>query len=141
MLNLGLRWLIVLLASAGCAAAVAAQTLRWASRGDVQTLDPHGLLGTATINFNALIYETLVTHDRNQELGPSLATGWTIVDDTTWRFTLRRGVEFHDGTPFSADDVVFSIERAQQRTSQFAVFAKMLGRPLRIDDHTVELRL
>jgi peptide/nickel transport system substrate-binding protein len=62
------------------------------------------------------------------------------VQPTLWRFNLRRGVRFHDGTPFTASDVVFSIERAQQPTSKFASYALPLGKVTRIDDHTIELR-
>ena len=117
-----------------------AKTLRWASRGDVQTMDPYSQNEGLTNNFSNLIHDILVERDRNMAIGPRLATSWTTVNDTTWRFNLRRGVKFHDGSPFSADDVVFSIERAQQPTSQLAQYARALGKAVKIDDYTVELR-
>ncbi len=117
-----------------------AKTLRWASRGDIQTMDPYSQNEGMTTNFANLIHDLLVERDRNMKIVPSLATSWTVVNDTTWRFTLRKGVKFHDGSPFNADDAVFSIERAQQPTSQLAQYARALGKPSRIDDYTIELK-
>ena len=117
-----------------------AKTLRWATRGDIQTMDPYSQNELLTSNFSVLIYDALVERQRDSSIGPRLATSWTTVNDTTWRFNLRHGVKFHDGRPFTADDVVFSIERAQMPTSQIAQYALALGKPVRIDDYTVELR-
>ena len=116
-----------------------AKTLRWATRGDVQTMDPYSQNEGLTNNFANMIHDLLVEQDRNGVIGPRLATSWTIVNETTWRFNLRRGVKFHDGAPFSADDVVFSIERAQMPTSQLAQYARALGKVTKIDDYTIEL--
>ncbi len=116
------------------------KTLRWATRGDVQTMDPYSQNEGLTNNVANLIHDVLVEYDRDSVIGPRLATSWTIVDDTTWRFTLRKGVKFHDGSAFTADDVVFSIERAQTPPSQIAQYAKALGKAVKVDDYTVELR-
>ncbi len=121
-------------------ATVEARTLRWATRGDVLTMDVHASDESVSANFANLIHDTLVDRDRTMALVPRLATSWTIVDDTTWRFRLREGVRFHDGTPFTADDVVFSIVRAQHPGSAYAQYARALGRATRLDDHTVELK-
>jgi peptide/nickel transport system substrate-binding protein len=118
-----------------------AATLRWAARGDTQSMDPFAANEGVTNNINLLVFDTLVERNRQQGVSPSLATGWTVVNPLTWRFTLRRNVTFHDGTPLTADDVVFSIERSQQPTSQVAVYTRRLGKAVRIDDHTIELRL
>ena len=59
------------------------------------------------------VYEALLDIDSNLKIVPQLALAWKILDPTHWEFELRQGVRFHDGTPFTADDVVFSIERAQ----------------------------
>ena len=126
--------------AASIAAPAAAATLRWATRGDVQTMDPYSQNEGLTNNFANLIHDLLVERDRNSVIGPRLATSWQIVDARTWRFALRRGVRFHDGSPFTADDVVFSIERAQTPPSQLAQYARALGRAVKIDDYTVELR-
>ena len=116
-----------------------AKTLRWASRGDVQTMDPYSQNEGMTNNFANLIHDLLVERDRQMNIVPRLATSWTVINDTTWRFDLRHDVRFHDGSPFTADDVVFSIERAQQPTSQLAQYARALGKAIKIDDYTIEL--
>jgi peptide/nickel transport system substrate-binding protein len=126
-----------------CALAVAAPgtgaaTLRWAGRGDMQTTDPHSQNEGLTNNLNVLVYETLVTRDKKLGLVPALAVSWSQQDPTTWRFKLRPGVRFHDGTPFTADDVVFSFERARADTSQLRVYANAAGIPRKIDALTVE---
>jgi len=128
------------LAAALALAAVAAdaKTLRWAGRGDIQTTDPHSQNENLTNNINQLVYEFLVVRDKKLGLRPGLAESWTKVNATTWRFKLRPGVKFHDGTPFTADDVVFSFERARSDTSQLRGYAKLSGIPRKIDDLTVE---
>jgi len=120
------------------ALAADAVTLRWAGRGDMQTTDPHSQNEGLTNNVNSLVYEFLVQRDKNLGLIPSLAESWTQVNPTTWRFKLRPGVKFHDGTPFSADDVLFSYERAKADTSQLRAYANAAGVPKKIDDLTVE---
>jgi len=115
-----------------------AVTLRWAGRGDMQTTDPHSQNEGLTNNINSLIYEFLVNRDKQLGLGPALAESWTQVNPTTWRFKLRSGVKFHDGTPFTADDVVFSYERAKADSSQLRAYANAAGTPRKIDDLTVE---
>ena len=115
-----------------------AVTLRWAGRGDMQTTDPHSQNEGLTNNINSLIYEFLVNRDKQLGLAPALAESWTQVNPTTWRFKLRPGVKFHDGTPFTADDVVFSFERAKADSSQLRAYANAAGVPKKIDDLTVE---
>ncbi len=122
------------------ASVVDAKTLRWASRGDIQTMDPHSQNELLTNNFANMIHDVLVERDRMSEIAPRLATSWTVVNDTTWRFNLRRGVKFHDGSPFTADDVVFSIERARTPPSQLAQYARALGKVVKLDDYTIELQ-
>ncbi len=122
----------------GAALAVDAATLRWAGRGDMQTTDPYSQNENLTNNINILIYEPLVNRDKKLGIVPWLAESWTQVNPTTWRFKLRPGVKFHDGTPFTADDVVFSFERARADTSQLRVYANASGMPKKIDDLTVE---
>src|SRR5512134_3200105 len=81
-----------------------AKTLRWASQGDPQTADPYSQNEGLTNLFSQQVHDTLLTRDKELRIVPGLATGWTRVSDTTWRFTLRPNVKFHDGTPFTADD-------------------------------------
>ena len=101
--------------------AAGAKTLRYASQDDPQTLDPHSANLLATSRLTANVYEPLVWRDKAWKVIPWLATSWTQPDDRTWRFRLREGVKFHDGSPFTADDVVFSVGRALSPTSQLKV--------------------
>jgi peptide/nickel transport system substrate-binding protein len=118
-----------------------AQTLRWAAQGDAQTLDPHSQNESSTNMINGQVYERLTIRDKNLIIGPGLATEWQQVTPLLWRFKLRPNVKFHDGTPFTADDVVYSIQRAKEPTSQIAVYANALGMPRKVDDLTVEFTL
>jgi len=115
-----------------------AKTLRWASKGDPQTADPHSQNEALTNLFSQQVYDTLVTRDKQLGIVPGLASSWTQVSPTTWRFNLRKGVKFHDGSPFTADDVIFSVQRAAHPNSNIAVYAKALGTPRKLDDTTVE---
>ena len=123
------------------AAQVPAQTLRWASAGDPLTFDPYAQNETLTNAVNAQVYEFLVGRDRKLGIVPLLATGWQQNGPLKWTLKLRSGVKFHDGRPFTADDVVFSLNRAKQPTSQIAVYANALGEAKKIDDLTVEFNL
>ena len=118
-----------------------AQTLRWASQGDPQTMDPHSQNESMTNMMNGQVYERLVARDKALAIVPSLATEWTQVSPLLWRFKLRPNVKFHDGTPLTADDVVFSIQRGQQPTSQINNYAGAVGTPKKVDDLTVEFEL
>ena len=88
------------------------------------------------------IYDALVHQDEKQTLVPGLAVSWRPIDDTTWEFKLRKGVKFHDGSPFTAHDVVFTFERApnvEGSPSSFVTYTK--GKTLVvIDDHTLHIR-
>ena len=137
---MSLRLATVLLA-VGLAAAANAQTLRWSSQGDAQTMDPHSQNELLTNSINGQVYETLVARDKQLNIVAGLATEWTQVTPTLWRMKLRSGVKFHDGAPFGADDVVFSIVRAQHAASPFRAYAMAMGAPRKVDDLTVEFVL
>jgi peptide/nickel transport system substrate-binding protein len=122
-------------------AATPAQTLRWASQGDPLTMDPQSQNEGLTNNLNNQVYERLTRRDKTLALVPALATEWAQTGPTTWRFKLRQNVRFHDGAPLTADDVVFSINRAKHPVSTFSVYANALGTPAAIDPLTVEFRL
>jgi peptide/nickel transport system substrate-binding protein len=89
-----------------------------------------------------IIFEPLVFQDERQQLQPGLAESWRAVDDRTWEFTLRKGVSFHDGSPFTADDVVFTLQRAPNVPRSPSSFASFLaGKTVeKIDDHKVLVR-
>ncbi len=134
------RFAIAALLAAGVLAAgpaVNAKTLRWASQGDFLTMDPHAQNESLNNTAAAYIYEPLLTYDEKFELVPALATSWTRDGNLLWKFNLRKGVKFHDGTPFTADDVVFTIERAMSPTSNFRVYTTGIQGARKIDDHTV----
>lgn len=97
MLRLPLPALI--LAAAFAVQPAAAASFRWANDGDVATMDPDMLQETVQLSFLANIYEPLVRHDRDLKLEPSLATSWEQTSPTVWRFHLRSGVKWHDGSP------------------------------------------
>ena len=133
-----LGWAVMM---ACCTGALHAQTLRWASQGDPQTMDPHSQNETLTNSINGQIYEKLVKRDRELNLVPGLATEWTQVSSLLWRLKLRPGVKFQDGAPFTADDVVFSVNRAKGPTSQLSNYANSVGTPRAVDALTVEFAL
>ncbi|HKW81467.1 MAG TPA: ABC transporter substrate-binding protein [Casimicrobiaceae bacterium] len=119
----------------------AAATLRMASAFDPQSMDPHGLALQYQTRVVSQIYDSLVGRDRNFELEPALATSWQAIEPTRWRFRLRPDVRFHDGTPFTADDVVFSIKRALAKNSQRAFQLRGLLSAQEVDPLTVDLVL
>src|SRR6185295_16186816 len=87
------------------------------------------------------IYEPLIR--RNKELGiePALAVKWEATSPTTWRFTLRQGVKWQDGSPFTADDVVFTYGRTKGPGSLLATVLRGSTDAKKIDDHTVEFTM
>ena len=135
MLRLALLTLALMTLGVG---ALDAKTLRWAGRGDMQTTDPHSQNENLTNNINILVYEPLIVRSKTLELLPALADSWQQLNPTTWRFHLRPGVKFHDGSPFTADDVVFSFERARADSSQLRVYANASGIPKKVDELTVD---
>jgi peptide/nickel transport system substrate-binding protein len=115
-----------------------AKTFRWASQGDPQTMDPYSQNESMTNSMNGQVYEYLVARDKQLKVGPSLAESWEQLGPLHWRFKLRKGVKFHDGAVLTADDVVFSVNRAKAETSQINAYANALGEPKKVDDNTVD---
>src|SRR3546814_1011456 len=99
--------------------AQAKNTLRWANQGDALTLDPHAQNESPTIAMSLNIMDPLVRTNKDLKVEPALATEWKVLEPTVWEFKLREGVGFHDGDTFAADDVIFSIGRAQSGNSDF----------------------
>lgn len=133
-------WTAAVLCAVAAAAAPAA-TLRWASHGDVLTLDPHSQNELLTNAINGQVYETLIHRGKQLELVPVLATEWRQTAPMQWRLSLRPNVRFHDGSPFTAADVVFSVRRAREATSDIRVYAHALGEPKALDALTVQFDL
>ena len=86
-------------------------TLVVAQISDASILDPQKQGKMPDMNILINIFDTLVTRDENGQLAPSLATEWEPIDDVTWQFKLREGVKFHNGEPFNAEAVKFSLDR------------------------------
>jgi peptide/nickel transport system substrate-binding protein len=99
--------------AAALALPAAAQTFRWANDGDANSMDPYGRNETFLLTFTGNMYEPLVRRNRTLELEPALALRWEQPSPTVWRFHLRPDVRFHEGEPFTADDVLFSYERVR----------------------------
>src|SRR5687767_7363095 len=111
-----------------------ARTLRWSSQGDILTMDPHAQNEGLNNSVSDHIYEPLVTRGKDLKVEPCLALSWQLVNPTTMRFKLRPNVKFHDGAAFTADDVVFSIERALAPTSNFKPYLQGVTGARKVDD-------
>jgi peptide/nickel transport system substrate-binding protein len=115
------------------------RTFRWASAGDILTMDPHSQNEGLNNPMMDHVYEPLVSRDKVMGLEPCLALSWQQVDASTMRFKLRDKVTFHNGAPFSADDVVFSIQRAMDKTSDFKAYMQGIREARKIDNLTVDI--
>ena len=120
------------------AAPASAETFRYAFQGDVSTMDPHGLFETFTLGFQRNIYEGLVIRNDKMEMVGALAESWENTEPNVWRFNLRKGVKFHNGNDFTAEDVAFSVERIATEGSDLKIVASLIDEVKIIDDHTVE---
>jgi len=118
-----LAWVSAALAVFAAVPALQAKPFKWSSASDIPTLDIHSQNNALGNGVHAAIYDSLVYYN-SQTFKPEaqLATAWRDVSPTQVRFTLRSGVKFSDGTPFTADDVVYSITRAMAKTSNYAVY-------------------
>jgi len=131
------------LAAAAALAALPAQaaTLHWAAQNDVLTLDPHSQNHATTNGIMQYVYEGLVRFDQDFKVLPCLATSWQQISPTQIRFNLRKNVKFQDGTPFNADDVVFSYGRILQPQGTMQIYVSGVKEIKKIDDYTVDLLL
>ena len=115
--------------------------LRWAAQNDILTLDPHSQNHATTISIMQHCYEALVRYDKKFQVEPGLAASWEQVTPTQWRFKLRQNVKFHDGSPFTADDVVFSFGRIKQPQGTNQVYVTGINEVRKVDDYTVDFIL
>ena len=125
-----------LLATSFIASAV---TLRIANQGDALSMDPHSLNESLQISIVEQVYEPLVTRGRDYKLTPALATSWKQTAPTVWHFDLRKGVQFHDGTPFTADDVIFSYERARADGSDMKSYVGQVKEIKKLNDFSIDI--
>ena len=132
---LGAAALVATTAPAGAA------TLRWAFQGQLNALDPYTLNETFTLGQLGNVYEGLTRRGKDLEIEPALATEWEVVEPTRWRFKLREGVKFHNGNDFTADDVVFSVERVLSQNSDLKTRLPADVKVEKVDDYTVDFVL
>ena len=128
-----------LVAAMATAGLVQAQTVRIGNQGDALSMDPHSLNESLQLSVTGNVYEPLVGRDRDLKIVPGLATGWKQTSPTVWRFNLRKGVQFHDGKPFTADDVIFSIARAGGDGSDMKSYVNDIKEVRKVDSHTVDI--
>ena len=110
---------------------------------DVTAIDPHYHNLTPNNNVAAHIFGYLVERNENSQLQPGLATEWKTIDPLTWEFKLRKGVKFHDGSDFTAADVVASIERVPivpNSPSPFTAYTKQIKEMIVVDPLTIRFK-
>jgi peptide/nickel transport system substrate-binding protein len=131
--------LLAAVAAAAVAVAMPAQakTFKYAFQGDLSSLDPHSLNESFLLATLGNVYEGLVLYGPNLEIMPGLAESWKLLTPTTWEFKLRKGVKFHEGQDFTADDVIFSWQRAGSEGSDQKVRSGQIKNITKVDDHTI----
>src|SRR6478736_5182486 len=120
-------------------ASAEAKTLRWSSTTDITTLDPYAHTESFTTSMLHHVFDPLVRRGRTLELEPALAVSWKTVKPDTWRFELRKDVKFHNGNPFTADDVVASITRILDPDSRARGDLVAVLKAEKVDDYTVDI--
>lgn len=128
-------------AAAASLSVAQAATLRWAAQNDILTMDPHSQNHATTLAILMHAYEGLTRYSASYQVEPALATKWTYLSPTQVRFELRKGVKFHDGSPFTADDVVFSFQRIRQPQGTMQTYVGGINEIRKIDDHTIDMIL
>ncbi|MCF8211025.1 MAG: ABC transporter substrate-binding protein, partial [Rhodoferax sp.] len=132
----------VTLAVLGVGATVQAKPFKWSSASDIPTLDIHSQNNALGNGVHAAIYDSLVYYNSTTfKAEPQLATSWRDVSPTQVRFTLRSGVKFSDGSPLTADDVVYSLTRAMAKTSNYSVYTQGMDKVVKVNDTTVDIMM
>jgi peptide/nickel transport system substrate-binding protein len=135
-----IRLMLATSAAALLALPVAAETFRWAGTTDPQTMDPHAVNSAPVLGFLNNVYEGLVRRGPDMAIEGSLAASWEpIGDGEGWRFNLREGVTFHDGADFTAEDVLFSYQRASSEEADVRSWFATVADVVVVDDLTVDV--
>ena len=128
------------LVPAALAPAAQAEEFSWAVTTDPQTMDPHAVNSTPVLGFLNNVYEGLVRRGKDMSIEPALATSWEPIGaGEGWRFHLREGVTFQDGSAFTAEDVIFSYQRASSPEADTASWFAPVSEMLQVDDYTVDV--
>jgi peptide/nickel transport system substrate-binding protein len=134
--------LLSLAVAASLAPAAMAKTFKWSSASDIPTLDVHSQNNALGNGVHAAVYESLVYYNsRTFKIEPQLATAWKLLNPTQMRITLRSGVKFSDGSPFTAEDAVFSLNRAMAKTSNYGVYAQGIDKVAVVDANNIDVLL
>ena len=115
-----------------------AETFRWAGKTDPQTMDPHAVNSAVVLGFLNNIYEGLVRRNKDMQIEPALAESWEALGADGWRFNLRQGVTYHDGSEFTAADVLASYERASSEAADVRSWFSPVSEVIVQDDYTVD---
>src|SRR5215467_10443370 len=86
------------------------------------TLDPANHYSISATSVLRHVYDPLVDVTNDSKFVPALAESWQALNNTTWRFALRKDVKFHDGSPFNADSAVYTLKRARDNTKLIKQF-------------------
>ncbi|MBV1902067.1 MAG: ABC transporter substrate-binding protein [Marinosulfonomonas sp.] len=118
--------------------AVSAETFKWAGSTDPQTMDPHAVNSAPVLGFLNNIYEGLVRRGKDMKIEPALAESWEPLGSDGWRFHLRHGVTYQDGSAFTAEDVMFSYQRASSEEADVRSWFSPVSEVIVQDDFTVD---
>jgi peptide/nickel transport system substrate-binding protein len=143
MLKVVLRSALGLCAAVSLSFAVMAQELTIGLGASVTSIDPHFHNLSPNSNIARHIFDRLIHTDEKQKLQPGLATEWKAIDDTTWEFKLRRGVKFHDGSEFTAEDVAATLKRVPwvpNSPSSFRIYTQSVVSWEIVDPYTIRLK-
>jgi peptide/nickel transport system substrate-binding protein len=120
-----------------------AQELKIAVSADVTTMDPHFFNLFPNNNIAEHIFDKLVQMDPDSKMIPGLATSWKPIDDKTWEFKLRKDAKFHDGSPVTAEDVVFTLNRipnVPNSPGPFTAYTKAIVATEIVDPYTIRFK-
>ncbi len=121
------------------ASSAQAAEFKWASTTDPQTMDPHAVNSAPVLGFLNNVYEGLVRRGKDMSVEPALAVSWEpIGEGDGWRFKLREGVTFHDGSSFDAQDVLFSYQRASSEAADTRSWFAPVSEVNVVDDYTID---
>lgn len=116
-----------------------AETFHWASNTDPQTMDPHAVNSAPVLSFLNNVYEGLVRRGKGMSIEPSLATSWEpLAGENGWRFNLRQGVTFQDGSVFNSEDVLFSYQRASDEAADVRSWFAPVSDVRVVDEFTID---
>lgn len=135
------HWLLAAVAALALGGAAEAKTLKWGAAREIASLDPYSFGETFTLAVLNHVYEGLVRYTGDLKIEPALAESWETASPTVWRFKLRQGVKFHNGNPFTADDVIASLARVTHESSPLKGNLPAYKSARKIDDRTVEIEV